>query len=72
MLDGSFRVVTFLIAGLLGTHLLPLLIASAPVIFLALYLGHRVHSGISDRQMLKLVGTLLLISGGSLLVKVWG
>jgi uncharacterized membrane protein YfcA len=39
---------------------------------LALYLGHHVHIGISDRQMLKLVGTLLLISGVSLLVKVWG
>jgi len=72
LLDGSFRVVTFLVAGLLGTHLLLLLLVSAPVIFLALFLGHRVHIGISDRQMLKLIGTLLLISGGSLLVKVWG
>jgi uncharacterized membrane protein YfcA len=71
MLDGLFRVITFLIAGLLGTHLLPLLLASAPVVFLALSLGHRVHIGISDRQMLKLIGTLLLVSGGSLLVKVW-
>jgi uncharacterized membrane protein YfcA len=71
MLDGLFRVITFLIAGLLGTHLLPLLLASAPVVFLALSLGHRVHIGISDRQMLKLIGTLLLVSGGSLLVEVW-
>lgn len=71
MLDGLFRVGTFLVAGLLGIHLLPLLLASTPVILLALYLGHRVHIGISDRQMLKLVGTLLLISGGALLMKVW-
>lgn len=72
LLDGFFRVVTFLVTGLLGTHLLPFLLAAAPTMLLALYLGHRVHIGINDRQMLKLVGTLLLISGVSLLVKVWG
>jgi len=71
MLDGSFRVITFLVTGLLGMHLLPLLFASAPVMALALYVGHRVHVGISERQMLMLVGTLLLISGGSLLIKAW-
>lgn len=71
MLEGSFRVVVFLITGLLGMHLLPLLFTLAPVMILALYLGHRVHVGISDRQMLILIGTLLLVSGGTLLVKVW-
>ncbi len=71
MLDGSFRVVAFLAAGLLGAHLLPFVFASAPVMILALYLGHRVHIGISDRQMLGLVGTLLLISGAALLIKAW-
>lgn len=71
MLDGSIRVITFIIMGLLGISLLPLIILSAPVMMLALYLGSRVHIGISNRQMLMLVGTLLLISGGSLLVKAW-
>lgn len=71
MLDGSIRVVTFLVTGLLGTHLLPLLFPAMPVMALALYLGHRVHVGISNRQMLILVGALLLLSGGSLLIKAW-
>ena len=71
MLDGSIRVITFIIMGLLGISLLPLIILSAPVMMLALYLGSRIHVGISNRQMLMLVGTLLLISGGSLLVKAW-
>jgi uncharacterized membrane protein YfcA len=71
MLDGSFRVITFIIMGLLGISLLPLIILSAPVMMLALYLGSRIHVGISNRQMLMLVGILLLISGGSLLVKAW-
>lgn len=35
MLDGLFRVGTFPVAGLLGIHLLPLLLASTPVILLA-------------------------------------
>lgn len=71
MLDGSIRVITFIIMGLLGISLLPLIILSAPVMMLALYLGSRVHIGISNRQMLMLIGTLLLISGGLLLVKAW-
>ena len=71
MVDGSIRVITFIIMGLLGISLLPLIILSAPVMMLALYLGSRIHIGISNRQMLMLVGTLLLISGGSLLVKAW-
>ena len=71
MLDASFRVVTFLIAGLLDIHLLPLLLISTPAVILGLYLGHRVHIGISDQQMLRLIAVLLLISGASLLLKVW-
>jgi uncharacterized membrane protein YfcA len=71
MLDASVRMVTFFVAGLLGSHLIPFLLASLPTMLLALYLGHRVHSGISDHQMLKLIGALLLISGGILLLKVW-
>jgi uncharacterized membrane protein YfcA len=72
MLDGSFRVVAFFVTGLLDTHLLPLLFASVPVMALAIYLGHRVHIGISNRQMLIMVGTLLVISGGALLRKACG
>lgn len=71
MLDGLIRIVSFLVAGLLASYLLPLFFASAPVVFIALYLGRRAHLGISQRQMLTLVGLLLLISGVSLLVKVW-
>jgi uncharacterized membrane protein YfcA len=72
LVDGSVRIVTFLVAGLLGLHLMPLLLALAPAMVLALYVGHHVHVAMSHRQMLILVGTLLLISGGSLLIKAWG
>lgn len=72
MLDSAFRVVSFLVAGLLSTALLPLLLACTPVMLLALHIGHRAHIGIGQRQMMLLVGTLLLLSGGSLLLKAWG
>lgn len=72
LIDSSFRVITFLVIGLLGLHLLPLLLVTTPTMILGLYVGHRIHIGISNRQMLMLVGTLLLISGGSLLIKAWG
>ncbi len=71
LLDGSLRLIVFLAAGLLSAQLLPALLASAPVVSLGLYLGHRVHIGISNRQMLILVGTLLLVSGAALLIKAW-
>lgn len=71
MIDGSIRMLSFFISGLLGAYLLPLLIQSAPVMILGLYLGGRVHVGVSNRQMLVLIGLLLLVSGGSLLFKAW-
>ena len=71
LLDGSTRIVMFIIAGLLGLHLVPLLLVMAPAMAIGLYLGGRVHLGISQRQMMTLVGLLLLGSGISLLVKAW-
>jgi uncharacterized membrane protein YfcA len=71
LLDGSFRILTFLLTGLLGSQLLAPLGLLAPVMAVGLYAGHRVHVGISNRQMLTLIGLLLLLSGLSLLLKVW-
>jgi uncharacterized membrane protein YfcA len=69
-LEGGLRVVTFLATGLLLQNgMFTALLAALPVVALGLYLGHRVHLGISSRQMLRLVGLLLLGSGLSLLWK---
>lgn len=73
MLDGALRVITFLIFGLLlQTELLTSLLLALPLMTLGLYLGNKVHLGISHRQQLVIIGGLLLISGGSLLWKAWG
>jgi hypothetical protein len=73
LLDGGLRIATFLATGLLLQPGLWLaLLGALPVMAAGLYLGHKVHVGISNAQMLKLIGGLLLGSGASLLWKAWG
>ena len=70
LLDGAFRFVAFLYMGLLlQEHMINSLLLSIPVMGLGLYLGNRVHLGITQRQQLAVIGGLLLVSGGSLLWK---
>ncbi|MDT8451821.1 MAG: sulfite exporter TauE/SafE family protein [Gammaproteobacteria bacterium] len=73
MFDGALRIITFLIFGLLlQTEMLTALLLALPLMMLGLYLGNRVHLGISHRQQMAIIGGLLLLSGGSLLWKAWG
>lgn len=72
LIDGGIRVVAFLAAGLLVQPDLPrALLATLPLMGLGLYVGHRVHLGISQTQMQCLIGLLLVASGTSLLWKAW-
>jgi uncharacterized membrane protein YfcA len=72
MLDGALRIVTFLVMGLLlQTDMLTSILLAVPLLGLGLYLGNRVHLGITRRQQLAVIGLLLLGSGGSLLWKAW-
>lgn len=73
MLDGAVRLMTFLVMGLLlQPSMLTALLISLPLMAAGLYLGHKVHVGISQRQQLALIGVLLLGSGSSLLWHAWG
>ena len=72
MLDGALRVVTFLTMGLLfQEEMFSSLLMALPLVGIGLYLGDKIHLGISHRQQLAIIGVLLLISGGSLLWKAW-
>lgn len=72
MLDGGLRATVFLVTGiLLQDRLLPALLGAAPVMAIGLALGHRAHLGLSQRQMLVLIGLLLIGSGISLIWKAW-
>jgi uncharacterized membrane protein YfcA len=73
LLDGGLRIATFLATGLLLQPGLWLaLLGALPVMAAGLYLGHKVHVGISNAQMLRLIGGLLMGSGASLLWNAWG
>ncbi|MDT8282001.1 MAG: sulfite exporter TauE/SafE family protein, partial [Gammaproteobacteria bacterium] len=72
LIDGAFRIITFLTMGLLlQAEMLNAILMGFPVAGLGLYLGNRVHLGITHRHQLAIIGCLLLLSGGSLLWKAW-
>lgn len=69
-LEGGLRIVAFLATGLLlQKGILIATLTALPVMALGLYLGHRAHIGVSNAQMLKLVGILLIASSISLIWK---
>jgi hypothetical protein len=68
--EGVTRIASFLVAGLLMTGQVWITyLAALPVVLGALYLGGRVHVGLTQPQMTRLVGVLLLVSSMSLLAK---
>lgn len=68
--EGITRIASFLVAGLLLTAKVWLAyLIALPLVLGALYLGGRVHVGLSQVQMTRLVGGLLLVSSLSLLYK---
>ncbi|HYR35959.1 MAG TPA: sulfite exporter TauE/SafE family protein [Burkholderiales bacterium] len=70
-IDGGFRLALFLFAGLLLEPKLQLayLLGLVPM-GLGLYAGNKVHMDITSEGMLKVVGTLLVLSGLMLFLKV--
>lgn len=70
--EGLMRIASFLVAGLLMTASVWFAyFAALPLVLGALYLGGRVHVGLSALQMTRLVGVLLLVSSLSLLFKAY-
>ncbi len=68
--EGLTRIISFLVAGLLMSREIWIAYISAlPIMLGMLYLGGRVHLGLSTAQMTRLVGGLLLVSSVSLLFK---
>jgi hypothetical protein len=66
------RAAVYAIAGLLlhATTLLGAAVLS-PFVWLGLRLGHRIHVGLTQEQMRRSLGALLVLTGGSLLVRVF-
>lgn len=71
-LEGSWRIITFVIAGLFhDLALLKVTLGALPLVALGLWFGNHAHVGLSTAQMQRLIGSLLLLSGVSLLWRAW-
>ncbi len=69
LLDGAARLIGYAGSGLLTLNTLLLLGICLPVMYLALYLGGRLHARIEQRQFQRAISILLLFSGSALLFK---
>src|SRR5687767_4880955 len=70
-IDGGFRLALFLFAGLLFDTKLQISYALGLIpMAIGLYTGNKVHLDMTSAGMLKVVGTLLVLSGAMLFLKV--
>ena len=68
--EGLARIISFLAVGLLMSREIWIAyFAGLPIVLGVLYLGGRVHHGLSAAHMTRLVGGLLLVASVSLLIK---
>lgn len=71
-LEGLWRVITFIFAGLFhDIELIAATLAALPLVAIGLWIGNHVHLGLTRTQMQRIIGMLLLVSGGSLLWRAW-
>jgi uncharacterized membrane protein YfcA len=70
--DGLSRIVSFSVTGLMHGKLGLAYLGAMPVALAALWVGSHVHTRLTNAQMMKLVGLILLGSGVSLYVKAIG
>lgn len=69
-MEGLFRIGSFVAAGLLvNPQIWKYYAWGLPVALLALYAGSHVHSGLSNLQVKRMIGVLLLLSSVSLMFK---
>jgi uncharacterized protein len=69
MADGALRLSGYLAAGFYGGETIWLVVAGLPLAAAGLFIGHRLHLGISQQGFVRLVGLVLLGSGLALIVK---
>ena len=68
--EGLARIISFLVVGLLmSREIWAAFFAGLPIVLGVLYLGSRVHHGLSSAHMARLVGGLLLVASVSLMIK---
>jgi uncharacterized membrane protein YfcA len=69
LIDGGARLVGYAVAGLYGWSTLEWTTIALPLMAAGLYLGGRIHLGLSQRAFVRLVSLILVASGAALLVR---
>ena len=69
LIDGGARIAGYAVSGLYTTQVLLLVVILLPVIFLGLWIGHRLHVKINQQQFNLGISILLVLSGGMLVYK---
>lgn len=69
LIDGSTRIVGYFATGLYHAQTIVLVAAALPLMVLAMYLGGRVHTSLSQRAFQRGIGILLIGSGLVLLLR---
>jgi uncharacterized membrane protein YfcA len=69
LIDGGVRLAAYAIAGLLGWQTLGWVAAALPLVAGGLYIGGRIHVGLTQRGFVRLVSLILVASGTALLMK---
>ena len=63
------RIMIFTVAGLITREVLYAAAALLPVMVLGMWIGHHLHLNLTREQLVRLMGTLLIASGCSLVIK---
>jgi uncharacterized protein len=72
LIEGATRIVVLALAGFYAQAGIALAVAAGlPLIALGLWGGHRIHLGITHRQMFRGIGLLLILSGLALTLRAW-
>ena len=65
------RAATYVVTGLVTTTLATGALLAAPFAWLGLKVGTRIHVGLSQQQIRRVIGVLLVLTGSSLLVRTF-
>jgi uncharacterized membrane protein YfcA len=66
------RALVYVVSGLiLHAAIFAGFVVLAPFVWVGLKLGHRIHTGLTQQQMRRAIGGLLVLTGGSLLVRIF-
>ncbi len=69
LLDGASRIVGYTIAGFYTRDTLIMMMAGLPLMFIAMFIGGRIHTDITPEHFKKIIGYILIGSGLSLLLR---